>query len=80
MKDNVLNEVINIIRSKLKKGEKFSLDGNTILSELDINSITLIEIVVALESTFKFEWADEKLLSTAFSTILSMAEYVESEI
>ena len=80
MEDKILNEVTNIIRGKLKDGSHITLDKNTILSELDINSITFIGIVVALELAFEFEWNDEKLLFTAFSTISSMAEYVESEI
>ena len=80
MEDKVLNEVINIIKDKLKNGSNLTLDGNKTLSDLDINSITFIEIVVALESAFEFEWKDEKLLFTAFSTVSSMAEYVASEL
>lgn len=80
MEDKILNEVINIIRGKLKDGSHITLDRNTILSELDINSITFIEIVVAMELAFDFEFDDEKLLFTAFPTISSMTEYVESKI
>jgi acyl carrier protein len=80
MQDKVLNEVKNLIRGKLNEKPNMILDSNTVLSELDINSITFVEIVVALEASFDFEFDDEKLHFSAFPTILSMAEYIESKI
>lgn len=44
-----------------------------------VDSITFITIVVALEGEFNFEFDDEMLLITAFPTIKSMTEYVESK-
>lgn len=45
-----------------------------------VDSITFIKIIVALEGEFDFEFDDEMLLITAFPTIKSMLEYVESKI
>lgn len=80
MLGKVLSEVTNIILGKLKDNPNMVLESNTVLSELDINSITFIEIVVALEAAFDFEFDDEKLLFSALPTISSLAEYVESKI
>lgn len=52
----------------------------TEFSSIGLDSITFIKIVVALEGEFSFEFDDEMLLITAFSTIKSMVEYVESKI
>lgn len=39
-----------------------------------------IKIVVALEGEFDFEFDDEMLLITAFPTIKSIIDYVESKV
>ena len=52
----------------------------TSLSEAGVDSITFIKIVVALEGEFDFEFDDEMLLITAFPTIKSMIDYIESKV
>lgn len=52
----------------------------TSLGKAGVDSITFVTLVVALEGEFNFEWDDEMLLITAFSTIRSMVEYVESRV
>lgn len=49
-------------------------------TEVDIDSITFIKIVVALEREFNIEFDDDMLLITEFPTIISMIKYVESKI
>ena len=49
-------------------------------SDAGVDSITFIKIIVALESEFDFEFDDEMLLITAFPTIKSMIEYVETKV
>ena len=80
MLENTLDRIINIVNSKLKEAVEILLVGDSSLAELGINSITFIEIIVAIEAEFEFEFDDEKLLFDAFPTILSFAEYVESKI
>lgn len=53
---------------------------DTSLSSIGIDSITFVQIVVALEDRFDFEFDDDKILINAFPTIKSMLEYVESKI
>ncbi len=52
----------------------------TELASAGVDSITFIKIVVALEGEFDFEFDDEMLLITAFPTIKSMIDYVESKV
>lgn len=51
----------------------------TSFSESGVDSITFIKVVVALEGRFDFVFDDEMLLITAFPTIKSMIEYVETK-
>ena len=54
-----------------------SLDMN--FNSIGLDSITSIEMVVAFECEFNFEFDDEMLLITKFPTIKSMVEYVETK-
>ena len=47
---------------------------------LNIDSITFIKIIVALEEAFDFEFDDEMLLISKFPTIESMIEYVKTKV
>ncbi|OGI07988.1 MAG: hypothetical protein A2Y40_06660 [Candidatus Margulisbacteria bacterium GWF2_35_9] len=62
--------------------EKFNnnVTINSSLSDLSIDSITFIKIIIALETEFEFEFDDEILLFTSFPTIKSMIVYIESKI
>lgn len=73
----VQNKVLDIIIRNLNDKASFcaSIDSN--FSEVD--SITFIKIVVALETAFDFEFDDEMLLIANFPTIKSMVEYVMSK-
>lgn len=70
-------DVINdILKDKDVQINQIDID----LSSLNIDSITFIRIVVALEGEFDFEFDDEMLLITKFPTIKTMIEYVESKM
>ena len=68
--------IFEMIKSVVER--EISLDDE--FSQSDIDSITFIKIVVALENAFDFEFDDEKLLITEFPTFRSIVEYVESKI
>lgn len=74
------DKCIDIIQSCLedKCDKKICLEDE--LSALDINSITFISIIVAIENAFDFEFDDEMLLFTVFPTVKSMIDYVETKI
>lgn len=75
-------KALDVIISNLTESESElqNVSANMFLSDLKINSITFVKTIVALESAFDFEFEDEKLLFTAFPTIGSMIEYVESKV
>ena len=75
----VPQKAFGVIKSILApKNEDVTLETSFV--EAGVDSITFVYLVVALESEFNFEWDDEMLLITAFSTIRSMVEYVDSKI
>ena len=75
----VPQKAFGVIKSTLApKNEDVTLETSFV--EAGVDSITFVNLVVALESEFNFEWDDEMLLITAFSTIRSMVEYVESRV
>lgn len=75
----VPQKAFGVIKSTLApKNEDVTLE--TSLGKAGVDSITFVTLVVALECEFNFEWDDEMLLITAFSTIRSMVEYVESRV
>jgi acyl-coenzyme A synthetase/AMP-(fatty) acid ligase/acyl carrier protein len=73
------NKAFQIIASNLGENLSHSLSIDMELSSIGLDSITFIKTIVALESEFDFEFDDEMLLITKFSTIKSMIEYVESK-
>lgn len=71
----VLEVILSVLDSKI---DDITLE--TEFSGAGVDSITFITVVVALENEFNFEFDDEMLLITAFPTIKSVIEYVESKI
>lgn len=74
----IQQKAFDIIITNLKEKNKteeisLAMDFNSI----GLDSITFIEIVVAFECKFNFEFDDEMLLITKFPTVKSMIEYVE---
>ena len=72
-------KIFQVIASNLNS-EIEDVTLETGFSDAGVDSITFIKIVVALESEFDFEFDDEMLLITAFPTIKSMIEYVETKV
>lgn len=77
--NNTQEKIFQIIVSNLNS-EIGDVTLETDFSYTGVDSITFIKIVVDLESEFDFEFDDEMLLITAFPTIKSMIEYVETKV
>ena len=77
--NDVKRKIFDVVKSTLdpKIGD---VTLETTLGGAGVDSITFVTLVVALEGEFDFEWDDEMLLITAYSTIKSMVEYVESRV
>ena len=68
--------IFNTIKSNLDEGVSSRVNVDAELSSVGIDSVTFIEIAVALEEEFGFEFEDEKLGVAAFPTIRSIIDYV----
>lgn len=74
----ITKRVLDIIseNTNVQLSDCISEDSN--FPEMD--SITFIKIIVALENEFDFEFDDEMLLISRFPTIKPMIEYVEIKV
>ena len=71
-------EIINLI---IKTGEvSCNVGKDTILEEVDLDSITFITIIVELEKKYKIEFDDEKMLVSNYKTIGDLIEYVKMKV
>lgn len=77
LSDNILEVIINTLQ---EKPNSVVIDSTTKLIDIDIDSITFIQIIVQLENSFNVAFEDDKLLFSAFPTVGSMVAYVESLI
>lgn len=72
------DKIIEIISATLEdESVKEMLENNNDLSQLQINSISFIKIVVELENEFDIEFSDEALDYSRFSTSENLCEYIE---
>ena len=53
-------------------------DGD--LTQIEINSITSIKIIVALEDTFQIEFDNDMLDLQNFHTICDLTKYIEAKV
>ena len=67
---------LQVIKGNLSENMDVKLED--ILQNLEVNSITFIQIIVALENEFDFEFEDEKLLFAEFPAIKDIVDYVIS--
>ena len=76
---NFYTRILSVINEVLgeKKIQISQLDEDLI--SLDIDSITFISIVIALEQNFNFEFDDEMLLIANFPTLRVLTEYVKTK-
>ena len=71
MKEVTINEIINVVN----EFEDIEISDEQVeenLSDLGMDSITFIQIIVGLEETFDCEIPDSKLLITEMDTVRKM--------
>ena len=71
---DIENRVIEIVQTNIENQRVIDVEAR--FSELSINSIEFIKIVIELEAEFDFEFKDNKLLFSEFQTVQSMIDYV----
>jgi len=77
----VLDKIINIIKvyTDYEDVESYFADNDD-LTVLGMNSISFIKLVVAIEEEFHFEFEDEDLDYSRFTSLNLLCKYVESRI
>ena len=72
--------ILDIIRKNSKSTLDSDLTLQTEISDLGLDSISFIKVVVTLEETFGFEFDDEKLSFNSFETLQNLLDYVYYKI
>ncbi len=74
---NIKEEVIEIIVDTLEVEEE-SLKDNTKFTDLDVDSLDLVNLVVAFESKYKIEIPDNEIKN--LQTVKDVVDYIESHV
>lgn len=72
MKEVSLKSIIEVVNDNIENTVLNIAQADDDLSQLGMDSITFIRIIVALEETFEIEVPDEKLLITEMGTLNKM--------
>ena len=85
MQNEVKTNIIRIIQDKVNSERdnvirKIDIEEMTEFSNIGINSMIFVKIVVELELQFGFVFDDEKLVIDEFKCVGSLGEYVESKM
>ena len=75
--NNRLKEIIDIIVETLEV-DRSLLNENTRFAELDVDSLDLVNLVVAFEKTYNIEIPDNEIKN--LQTVKDVVDYVESHV
>ncbi|KTD86651.1 non-ribosomal peptide synthetase [Paenibacillus etheri] len=74
------NKILDVFRNIMGENKNNELSLHSRLSDLGIDSITFVSIIVAFEAEFDMEFEDEKLVFKAFNTIEEIADYLKHRL
>ena len=77
-KSNIEQKVIESIKTITHATTEITLNDS--LESIQVNSITLIKIIIALEEELGIEFGDDKLLVTAFPLVGDIVIYLKEII
>jgi acyl carrier protein len=80
MDSNILEGVKEVIYEKIEGLEETAVTAESKLKDFNINSISFIKIVVALEEKFDIQFGDDDLDASKFETVGDIVQYVEKEM
>lgn len=75
----VRDEVNKWIQANLHV-EEYDIDSTALLSDLGMDSITYIKLVVDMEICFNIEFDDEKLSFEGNPTLDDLVQYIEDKV
>lgn len=81
MMESIKEEIIEIVNANLKEENEKSVGIDVIqedcdLSQIGMDSITFIHVIVALEEEFNIEIPDEKLLISEMNTVSKIEDVI----
>lgn len=79
MKDKIYEDINNILNESFKMADS-RIDKNTLLLNggLNLNSLQLIELTVAIENYYKKEFDTDTLTEENFSSVEALADLIQS--
>ena len=78
MRKDIVDKVLIVLNANLESKEITFEQIEDDLSDLGMDSITFIRIIVALEEAFDIEIPDEKLLLTEMNTISKVVKVISA--
>ncbi len=75
MKDKILSFIIATVTEYMD--ESINIEYDTDISEININSILFVQLVLKIESEFDVEFDDAMLITSKYKTIGDVVSYVE---
>ncbi|WFR56969.1 phosphopantetheine-binding protein [Anaerocolumna sp. AGMB13025] len=79
MKDKIYEDINNILNESFKMADS-RIDKNTLLLNggLNLNSLQLIELTVAIENYYNKEFDTDTLTEENFSSVEALADLIQS--
>ncbi|MFF2908932.1 acyl carrier protein [Paenibacillus sp. NPDC057934] len=76
--DNIKSKVLSIIKETLNESNivPAAIQINDKLSDIGINSLSFIKIIVLLEEEFSIEFNDEQLDVISFESVENLCDYI----
>lgn len=71
-------EILDILCKELKVESSTCISEDTTFSDLGIESVSFIRLIVALEENFNFEFEDDMLMADVYPTVYSLVSYIIS--
>ena len=75
---NIKEEVIDIIVKTLEVDKKDVKDNTNLIKDLDVESLDLVDLVVAFEEKYNFEIPDNEIKN--LQTVNDIVKFIESHV
>lgn len=75
---NIKEEVIDIIVKTLEVDKKDVKDNTNLMKDLDVESLDLVDLVVAFEEKYNFEIPDNEIKN--LQTVNDIVKFIESHV
>lgn len=77
MHEKIMNSIISYVKDKTGLT---IYDEGMLMTEIEINSLQYVELIVALEDEFFIEFNTDLLLQSEFKSLKEFIDYVEKEV